>query len=99
MSGRLEKAIEKLIYWRNAYVHCRKRCVESNDSRYSDILGSNYIQLLSCSEWLKTVYEEESGKKITKVGNLPEVEVLTEEAFRSHSLIYEIDEDNLDYSI
>lgn len=78
MNERLEKAIEGIIFWRNAYVDSRQRFTETGDPKYADRMGINYIHLLSSSEWLKRVYEEETGKKVTTIGNLPEVQKLNE---------------------
>ncbi len=78
MDKRLEHAIEKVIYWSKAYSDSRKKFNETNDDKYDVACSSNYIHLLASSSWLGRVYEEETGKKITKIGNLPEVGGLNE---------------------
>ena len=78
MNKRLEQAIEGVIYWRKAYVHSRERFNETQEPRYNEKIAENYLHILSSSEWLKQVYEQETGKKVTTIGNLPEVEVLNE---------------------
>jgi len=78
MSNRLEQAIEKVIYWGNAYQHSRDKFLETSDLRYANKMEMNRVHVLSSAEWLKKVYEEETGKKVTRIGKLPEVEELNE---------------------
>lgn len=79
MDERIEEAIQDLIYWKNAYTHSRNRYVETGgDPKYQVRMSANYLHILSSAEWLKRVYEEKTGKKVTTIGNLPEVDILNE---------------------
>tara|TARA_Y100000310_G_C20219880_1_gene595255 strand:- start:227 stop:475 length:249 start_codon:yes stop_codon:yes gene_type:complete len=78
MSERIKKAIEKVIYWKGVYAHCRKRLDVTCLLKYERKMQLAKTHLLSSLEWLKCVYEEEEKKKVVTIGNLPEAEVLAE---------------------
>jgi len=72
MKERLEKAIESVIYWSKVYTHNRTKFNKTENKIYDMMRVDSYIHLLASSDWLGQVYEEETGKKIRKIGNLPE---------------------------
>lgn len=78
MNTRISHAIEKLIYWRKVYEINREKlltCTAVIRPDVEDTLEDVRIHLLSSTKWLEIVYEEETGKKITKIGNLPEIKI------------------------
>jgi len=69
---RLRKAIEKTVYWNKKYklIMEVRRNSEEIDPALEDLMIRTRTHLLASTTWLATVYEEETGKSIERIGNL-----------------------------
>lgn len=79
MNERLEQAVEKVIYWTRAYRDSLRKFNETHDEKYRFKIFENHTHVISSGEWLRIVYQEETGKDITPIGNLPKFDDRNEE--------------------
>ncbi len=79
MNNRLKKSIEKVIYWNKAYRNSRKKFGETKKEKDALTRERFYFHFLASARRLCEVYEEETGKKVTQIGNLPDIEELIKE--------------------
>ena len=79
MNERLEKSIERLIYWGRVYRSSREKFIETSDPRYSEKMDRCLRYIITGTESLKIRYEEETGKDVRTIGNMPDFKKESEE--------------------